>query len=343
MKKYIEPLIHGLIWITGFILVILWVNTIGPFRKADGTLLYPVIFGTVINVILFYLNAFVLIPQYSKDRKTVRFIISILLLLILITSFETIVDNLFFVVYHSSEKELFSTQYLTNLFLNIVVLILSLGYGLTRTWIKKEKSNQHLKEEKLSAELDFLKAQLNPHFLFNVLNMAFSSATSSGDERTADMIEKLAGLMRYMLYESNVDKIELSKEIAYIENYINLQKLRLSDDLPVSISFKTKGNCNKNKIAPLILIPFIENAFKYGIKLGEKSKIDIDLYIKDDNLQFTVENTIFNTQGNLEDKNSGLGLKNVIKRLSILYPNNHKLELVSADKYFVNLIMNLKS
>lgn len=341
MKKYVEPLIHILIWLTGLTLIILWVKTIGPFRKADGTLLYPIIFGTIINVILFYTNAFVLIPQFSKKRKPIRFILLMLILLIGITSFETIIDYICFIIYYSTEKESFLTQYLSNLFLNIVILVLSVGYGLTKNWIKNEKSNQRLKEEKLTAELDFLKAQLNPHFLFNVLNMAFSSATSSGDERTADMIEKLASLMRYMLYDSNVDKIELSKEIDYIENYINLQKLRLSEDLPVKINFQVYGDTNRNKIAPLILIPFVENAFKYGVKLGEKSDINIKLDISDNKLHFVVENKIFKANNNLSNENSGLGLKNVKKRLAILYSAKHQLEITNDKIYIVNLFMTL--
>ena len=341
MKKYIEPLIHTLIWLSGFILIVVWVKTIGPFKKADGTLLYPVIFGTIINIILFYSNAFILIPRYFKNRNTLKFILSIFILLIGITIFETVIDYFCFIIYYSTDEEPLLIQYFSNLALNLFIIGLSIGYGLTKKSIKNEKKNQYLKEEKLSAELNFLKAQLNPHFLFNVLNMAFSSATSNGDERTADMIEKLASLMRYMLYESNVDKIELSKEINYIENYINLQKLRLSEDLPVSIRFKIKGDIHRNKIAPLILIPFIENAFKYGIKLGGKSEINIDLKIEDNNLQFNVENTIFKSTNNLENKNSGLGLKNVKKRLSILYPEKHKLKLTSTDKYFVKLNMTL--
>lgn len=341
MKKSIEPIIHVLIWLTGLILVLLLIKTIGPFKKADGTLFYPIIFGTIIHVILFYSNAFILIPQYSKNRNTLRLIFSIFLLLIVITSVETIIDYFCFVAYYSSEKEPFLAQYIMNIFFNLFILALSLGYGLTKNWIKNEKNNQQLKEEKLTAELDFLKAQLNPHFLFNVLNMAFSSATSSGDERTADMIEKLASLMRYMLYESNVNKIELSKEIDYIENYINLQKMRLSEDLPVNIKFHVYGNSNKNKIAPLILIPFVENAFKHGIKLEEKSDIIIELNINDSELIFTVENTIFNTIANLENKSSGLGLINVRKRLEILYPGKYQLETYKDDKFMVTLKMSL--
>jgi LytS/YehU family sensor histidine kinase len=144
-----------------------------------------------------------------------------------------------------------------------------------------------------------------------------------------------------MLYESNVNKIELSKEIDYIENYINLQKMRLSEDLPVNIKFHVYGNSNKNKIAPLILIPFVENAFKHGIKLEEKSDIIIELNINDSELIFTVENTIFNTRANLENKSSGLGLINVRKRLEILYPGKYQLETYKDDKFMVTLKMSL--
>jgi len=336
MKKYIEPFLHALIWVSGFILIITQVNTIGPFRKVDGTLLYPVIFGTIISIILFYTNALVLIPRYSKHKNAYKLFASLILFLLTITLFETVIDYFCFIVYHSTETESFITQLYTNLILNLFITALSLGYGLTKHWLKNEKKNQTLMKEKLSAELDFLKAQLNPHFLFNILNMAFSSATSHGDERTADMIEKLSSLMRYMLYESNVDKIELSKEVEYIENYINLQKLRLSADLPVNINFSIKGDIHKNKIAPLILIPFVENAFKYGVKFGKKSKISIELKNNPNDFQFIIENPIHNSLNNLE-KNSGLGLKNVKKRLSIIYPDKHTLNITKNNRFSVHL------
>src|SRR6056297_679283 len=263
MKKYIEPFLHALIWGSGFILIVTQVRTIGPFRKVDGTILYPIIFGTINSIMLFYTNVLILIPRYSKHKNAFKLFASIILFLLAITVFEAVIDYYCFDVYHSTEKEPFLIQFTTNLTINLFITALSLGYGLGKNWLKNEKKNQILTKEKLTAELDFLKAQLNPHFLFNILNMAFSSATSHGDERTADMIEKLSSLVRYMLYESNVDKIELSKEVEYIENYINLQKLRLSADLPVNINFSIKGDIHKNKIAPLILIPFVENAFKY--------------------------------------------------------------------------------
>lgn len=337
MKKYIEPIIHILIWVSGFILIVTQVRTIGSFRKVDGTLLYPIIFGTINSIILFYTNVLILIPEYSKHKNALKLFASIILFLLAITVFEAVIDYFCFVVYHSTEKEYFTTQFTTNITINLFITALSLGYGLTKQWLKNEKKNQILTKEKLTAELNFLKAQLNPHFLFNILNMAFSSATSHGDDRTADMIEKLSSLMRYMLYESNVDKIELSKEIEYIENYINLQKLRLSDDLPVNIKFNIDGDIHKNKIAPLILIPFVENAFKYGVKLGHHSDINIKININNNDFLFTIENTIFNSPNRLENKNSGLGLKNVKKRLSIIYPDKHQLKITRNNNFQIEL------
>jgi len=341
LKKYIEPIIHILIWVSGFILIVTQVRTIGSFRKVDGTLLYPIIFGTINSIILFYTIVLILIPRYSKHKNAFKLFSSIVLFLLSITVFEAVIDYFCFDVYHSTEKEPFLIQFTTNITINLFITALALGFGLTKHWLKNEKKNQILTKEKLTAELDFLKAQLNPHFLFNILNMAFSSATSHGDERTADMIEKLSSLMRYMLYESNVDKIELSKEIEYIENYINLQKLRLSDDLPVNVDFTTDGDIHKNKIAPLILIPFVENAFKYGVKLGHNSEIGIKLNINNNNFRFTIENTVFNTPDLLEKKNSGLGLKNVKKRLSIIYPNKHQLKITRDNNFCVDLTIEL--
>lgn len=341
MKKHIETAIHIFFWLSGFILVISVVKNISPFSKADGTLFYPIIFGTIINISLFYFNAFFLIPFYIHKKKILKFIILFLTTFLLVSLFETLVDYFFFMNYYSTEHEPFIAQYITNGFINLGVLIFSLGYGLTKNWFKNEKVNQKLKEEKLSTELDFLKAQLNPHFLFNVLNMAYSSATSYGDERTADMIEKLASLMRYMLYESNVTYIELSKEVDYITNYIELQKKRLSDELPVKINFKIDGDINKGKIAPLLLIPFIENAFKYGIKLGVKSEININLKVNESDFEFIVNNSLINISSSNSDKNSGLGLKNVKKRLEILYPYKHKLDITKNNQYTVTLNLTL--
>ena len=230
---------------------------------------------------------------FSISRKVFTLIFHLVLLLVGLTILESVIDYIFFTSIYSTEDEPFGSHIILNLVSNAIMLSLALTYGFTKSWIRNERLKQVLKEEKLSTELNFLKAQINPHFLFNVLNMAFSSASGSGDTTTASIIEKLSGLMRYMLYESNSEKVEIEKEIRYINNYINLQKLRLSKEIPVKITFNTSIDVMNHSIAPLILIPFVENAFKYGIKLERESHISIFLDIKDKELQFRVENSKF--------------------------------------------------
>jgi LytS/YehU family sensor histidine kinase len=173
--------------------------------------------------------------------------------------------------------------------------------------------------------------------------MAFSSATCNGDEKTADIIEKLSGLMRYMLYESNEDRVDLEKEVEFLHNYIKLQKMRLSAEIPTEVSFQVTGNINHSQVAPLILIPFIENAFKYGISLDQAGEILILLTISRNQLEFRVQNKIHVSPGTIDKKNSGIGLVNVRKRLDLLYPGKHKLDIDNSGGLFsVNLIMTLE-
>jgi len=148
--------------------------------------------------------------------------------------------------------------------------------------------------------------------------------------------------MRYMLYESNVDQIELDREIEYIRNYINLQKMRFSDEMPIKVNFVIRGDFSSCRIAPMILIQFIENAFKYGVKLGKASEISIFLSIVNRELEFTVKNPIFMNPADITKKTSGIGIENVKKRLAILYPGKHTLNIENSEKhYIVKLFMNL--
>ena len=232
---------------------------------------------------------------------------------------------------------------LTNAVVHLLYTSLALGYGFTRRLVVSENKKQELVREKLTAELNFLKTQLNPHFLFNVLNMAYSSASRKGDDQTADIIEKLSVLMRYMIYDSNVDRIEVEKEIEFIRNYINLQKMRFSNDLPVTVTFTVEGHYTGYRIAPLILIPFIENAFKYGVKLEQNSEIHLTLNFQNGEMEFSARNPIFKNGSTSDSKNSGIGIKNTQKRLAILYPSKHKLNINNNGKDFlVKLLLNLE-
>lgn len=343
MKKLIEPIIHITIWLGLYIFAILFIRTIGPFNKIDGTLVLPITIGNILNAAIFYSIAFILIPRYAIRNQLKDFIIGIVFVFVSFTMLETIFDSLLMVSLYSDSPEPFFSVMITNAVVHLLYSSLALGYGFTRRWVVSEKKKQELVREKLTAELNFLKTQLNPHFLFNVLNMAYSSANSKGDDQTADIIEKLSVLMRYMIYDSNVDKIEVEKEIDFIRNYINLQKMRFSADLPVKVNFSVNGHYTGYRIAPLILIPFIENAFKYGVKLEQQSEILLKMNFQNGVMEFITSNSVFKNGQVVDIKNSGIGIENTQKRLSILYPHNHKLCIEdNGRKFTVKLHLNLE-
>lgn len=342
-RKLAEIISHIIIWAGLYLLAIAYIRTIGVFNRADNTLFLPITIGTLFNAVIFYSIAFGLIPRYVRKGKTLQFSLEVLGVYTGFTLLETILDYNFMVWIYSDVRETFSSMLLTNFVVHLLFVSVALGYGFTRNWLLSEKKKQELEREKLTAELNFLKTQLNPHFLFNVLNMAYSSASRKGDDQTAGIIEKLSVLMRYMLYESNVDKIEVEREIEFIRNYINLQKMRFSKDLPVTVNFSIQGDYNGQRIAPLILISFIENAFKHGVKLEKKSEITLNMNFHNGEMEFYISNDVFKDLQPDRKKASGIGLKNTQKRLSIIYPHRHKLSIESdADKFTVKLLLTLE-
>ena len=333
-KKYTEAALHVLVWLTLFLLAVLLFRNIGPFSKVDGTLLFPLTIGTLINIILFYVIILYLIPRYANKSRVKQFVLRLILIFAGLTVLETIFDYYLLVWIYSDSPEPFYSMLMINGVVHLIFASLALGYGFTRSWLVSDKKKQELIREKLTAELNFLKTQLNPHFLFNVLNMAYSSASKKGDDQTADIIEKLSVLLRYMIYDSNAEKVDVERETDFIRNYINLQKMRLSSDLPVQITFSVNGNYTGYRIAPLILIPFIENAFKYGVKLEQQSEIFLSMLFQDHQLEFVARNTVFpNLKG--REGSSGVGIENARKRLSIIYPGKHKLEIHNDGKHFL--------
>jgi hypothetical protein len=186
-----------------------------------------------------------------------------------------------------------------------------------------------LQKEKIDAELSSLKSQINPHFLFNTLNSIYALAVK-GDEKTADAVINLAGLMRYMIKEAHGDRISLQKELDYLTNYVELQKARLRETAAVSLSIK--GQAGTLEIAPLILITFVENAFKYGINPEMESKITIDIDIHEDMLYLSV----FNTKVLISslDLSTGIGLANTRSRLEKLYFMEHGLEIIDEKDFY---------
>lgn len=214
---------------------------------------------------------------------------------------------------------------------------LSTSIKLVSEWYKAEKERALVASEKVNSELSFLKAQLNPHFLFNTLNSIYSLANKKSEDTTVAIVT-LSELMRYMIYETNQEYISLTKEIEYIKNYISLHLLRLKDSSGVRVN--VHGDLNY-KIEPLLLISFIENAFKYGTSYKGDTNIRIVINVNDDKLHLYVYNACFITKTN--DKNSGIGLENIKNRLNLLYPKLHRLDIKNEKKSFeVNLTLKLK-
>lgn len=342
IKKYIEPVIHITIW--GSLFFVLWRNAIniGSFRKVDASIYPPLIWSTICSLVLFYINALYFAPHFISKQRYKAYIILVILLYISIVSINSILDHFYSISLLSTEKEPFFAETSLNAQSKLIILSLSVSYGLTRQWIMEERIRQQSIKEKLTVELKYLKAQINPHFLFNTLNMAYASAIKNSDEGTADIIEKLSVLMRYVLYESNEDRVPLEKEINYVDNYINLQLQRLSPELVKQVNYQLNGDWQNYTVAPMILIPFIENVFKHGIMLSKKNEITISIFLKSNSLLLETKNMKTNNS-TTNIASSGIGLENTKKRLQLLYPNQHTLEINDVAAFFnVKLEIQLK-
>lgn len=234
-----------------------------------------------------------------------------------------------FVQTYLSSPGIFNYETITQYSLPIcsVVMLSSALVIIHRFFVKVNESKQ-LEIEKMKSELSFLKTQFQPHFLFNTLNNIYSLTFNNG-QLAGKSILQLSALLRYMLYEAGAEQVNLQKEITHLEDYIELEKMRFA--LRLEFSFNISGQVADKKIAPLLLMPLLENAFKHASnKLDEKIWITVDLITKDNQLYFTVENSVFlNGKIQMPDRYSGIGLENVERRLSLLYENytfDHQLK-----------------
>ncbi|WP_372801343.1 sensor histidine kinase [Lutibacter sp.] len=295
-----------------------------------------------LNIVIFYLNFSFLVPKLLLNKKIGLYIftsftfflfflfiyLNVLPSIKLISNVEKFSDF--------QNKKLFFEGFIQGIVIFLLFAI-SLSIKLSMEWYKNEKIKNLIETQKLNAELSFLKSQLNPHFLFNSLNSIYSLANKKSD-LTTDAIITLAELMRYMVYETNKGLVSLQNEIDYIKNYISLQNLRLKDSSGVRINIQ--GNLDHN-IEPLLLITFIENAFKYGTDFTGKTFVDVRIIVEGNNLSLNVSNYI--SQKENSNFSSGIGLENIKNRLNLLYPNSHNLIIEKSNNLFnVALILKLK-
>lgn len=213
----------------------------------------------------------------------------------------------------------------------LLVLAVGLSISLLQQWLKVEQTKEEIEKEMLRTELSFLKTQINPHFFFNTLNNIYSLAIT-GSDKTASAILKLSAIMRYILTETKYDWVPIQSEIDFLNDYIELQKVRLTDNVALNVNIN--GNITNQKVAPLLFIPFVENAFKYGVSTVENSFIHINLNVKENSIVFSVENSIAANAGNTLTETTGIGIKNVERRLALLYPDMHKLTIEKEKNTF---------
>ena len=223
----------------------------------------------------------------------------------------------------------------------VVVSSVAIAYG--RRVLNREKTVLQTQVSAKSAELSSLRAQINPHFLFNALNSLYATALKENSEKTADGIQKLGDMMRFMLQENNHDRIPLDKEIEYLHNYIDIQRMRVDETHPIDIRVTIQQPNREIYLAPMLLTPFVENAFKHGISLRSPSWIFITLTLDATTLYFKVHNSRHPRPAESADPEraqSGVGLDNVRKRLQLIYPGRHTLDIQQSEQdYFVSLTL----
>lgn len=332
-EQYSLP-IHLTFWIIFFLALVLLDTNDLPFRtniiaNASMTLFFA---GIV------YTNILYLVPKYLFAQKTLLYILFLLLGIVLITP---IYISMRMITFRNFPD--IASQYYNNaasiIFLEVFVAIASLFYAIVMDWLKKRVEVAELYTTNIESELNFLKTQINPHFLFNTLNSIYALALKKSDE-APDLILKLSEIMRYMLYDCNEDLVPLDQEIKYLQNYLELEKFRKGNNNEIIL--QVDGNPEGKSIAPLLLITFVENAFKHGVNHTEKGYVHIHFRILDDRLEFDIENSVSPQLHltNLGKKSGGIGLENVKRRLELLYPGKNKLEIQKGiDLFRVSLVI----
>lgn len=226
----------------------------------------------------------------------------------------------------------FGPMHLYNfVFVALGITIFAFGLRGLERHAQGEKRQKELEKEKLNSELAFLKNQISPHFFFNTLNNIYS-LISINTEDSQKAVLKLSRMMRYLLYESEQGETLLSSEIEFMNNYIDLMRLRMSEKVRLSVSFPDVYE--DITIPPLLFIPVVENAFKHGISYREKSFIDVAMEVSKESITFRCDNSIVNTGNEGTDKHSGIGLENVSKRLNLLFPGKHELVIDKTEMTF---------
>ncbi|NEW84087.1 MAG: hypothetical protein GZ094_17200 [Mariniphaga sp.] len=336
-------MLHALAWII-VIIIPLYLNY--AFGGGDQHRLYQFYVHTFSAVLIFYVGYLWLIPRFFLQNKKTTYLIILIGLILstyLLTSF--INDNIlgdpardakFLEAFKKASGDNTPPPFRVFGFFNhiltsILVSGFAMGLGVMEKLNQTEKKQKELEKEKLNSELAFLKNQISPHFFFNTLNNIYSLIGIDGPTAQESVL-KLSKLMRYLLYESEHGETMISHEIDFMNNYIDLMKLRLSPRVELNIDFPKEFS--DFSIPPLLFVPFIENAFKHGVSSRDRSFINISMKIDTDQISFSSENSIGKSSQTGDLQHSGIGLENVRKRLGLLFPGNYEFKIEQDETIF---------
>lgn len=321
--------IHIAIWMSFILLASI------PIYISRNEIPLDFIKRTLINISFFYINYAFLIPYFLLKKRIYVYLFFVVVIL-LISSNLNAAGSYF--VNREIEKITHVRLRVFPAIMTLHFLLIGLAIKVYQEWAMNEKKKTMVQAEKNLSELEALKNQINPHFLFNSLNSIYSLTVKKSNDAPEAVI-MLSELMRYMLYQTNDDYVMLASELDYIKNYVSLQKLRLLDQEHVELYIK--GNVTTQRIRPLLFVSIIENAFKYGTSYDGKTKIRIVIKVCGDKLGFQCENGLSDKK--YRSNNSGIGLQNTMERFELLYPNNHNIKIKETDDIYkvnVNLRLN---
>ncbi|MDB4162543.1 histidine kinase [Saprospiraceae bacterium] len=298
----------------------------------------------IINIgffaLIVYLNIVYIFPKYVENKNLFGHLLNLFVIALLITPIKTLI--IFFL--HNNDPQAQATLLKNQIYIFFSTFLVGLSssiYSIFREWLRSQREKQELQKQTLTSELRFLKSQINPHFLFNTLNNLYALTLKKSD-LAPEIVLKLSEMMRYMLYECNERRVPLSKEVNYLKNYLELEKLRQGKNIKTNLI--VQGEIGSQMIAPLMFIPFVENSFKHGISDSiSEGYVNIEILISDQDLQINIVNSkITRLSPSNKIKSGGIGLVNIRRRLNLIYPEEYILDIQdSPNEYRVELGLTL--
>ncbi|MDR0793680.1 MAG: sensor histidine kinase [Chitinophagaceae bacterium] len=336
-------------WLCFFMLPILLIpynKDFSPFRSQR--FVYWFVYTNIILVVFYYINSLKLIPLFLEKKKSKQYVLIIILCLAVYLSIYYLIgikaetgEIKNFLERRIERDGAFRAYYIFfngPTFMFLIAFIVSGFSKIVTKWFLAEEVKEEVTKQQLQTELHLLKSQINPHFLFNTLNSIYSLSFSDG-VKTGDAVLKLSKIMRYTLDEANNNTVLLSQEIEFINNYIELQKTRLTDKTVIHFEIDNNEAASLTRMPPLLFIAFVENAFKYGVSTQHSSVIDIRIGVQDKKVYFNCVNDILPGPRSLE-KSTGTGINNVERRLQLLFGTKYEFSTNSANgKFSVHLVI----